>query len=110
VTHMEARLRATAAVAFGVALSAALAACGGTKSGRSDYVRDADSGAAAPATRLTPDASSRPDSTAGVSQRTGRRGVAGDTLANSPSAVGTGAAPAGGAPSAGGTTGSGSRP
>jgi hypothetical protein len=93
VTRLESRVRAAAAVAFGVALSATLAACGGTKSGRSDYVRDADTGAAAPATQLTPDAPNRPDSTAGVSERTGKRGVAGDTLANRPTAAGTGGAP-----------------
>ncbi|HKG91876.1 MAG TPA: hypothetical protein VKA84_08300 [Gemmatimonadaceae bacterium] len=62
------------------ALLAALAACG-TKGGRDDYAKDGDSGAAAPATVPTPDASRPPDSTAGVSTQTGRpQGVAGDTL------------------------------
>lgn len=68
--------RATLAAALGMTL-AALGAC--TKGGRSDYVRDADTGAAAPATTPTLDNPRAPDSTAGVSERTGKRGVAGDT-------------------------------
>ena len=69
--------RATLAVALGISL-AALGAC--TKGGRSDYVKDADTGAAAPATTPTLDNPQAPDSTAGVSERTGTRGVAGDTM------------------------------
>ena len=57
-----------------------LAAACGTEGGRSDYANDGDTGAAAPAATYTPDAPQAPDSTAGVSERTGRDGVAGDTL------------------------------
>ncbi|MFL5575925.1 MAG: hypothetical protein ACJ79S_08165 [Gemmatimonadaceae bacterium] len=77
-----------AALALGATLSLWLAGCGGTQSGRSDYVRDADTGAAAPATTLTPDRPEGPDSTAGVSERTGKRGVAGDTLGSKGAATG----------------------
>jgi len=69
--------RATLVAALGITL-AALGAC--TKGGRSDYVKDADTGAAAPATTPTVDNPQAPDSTAGVSERTGKRGVAGDTM------------------------------
>jgi hypothetical protein len=74
---------------------AALAACG-AKEGRSDHPADADSGQAAPATVPTVNSPAAPDSTDGVSQRTGQPGVAGDTLgskapggARPPQAVGT---------------------
>ena len=67
--------------ARGVALLAAvtLAAC--TKGGREDYVKDADTGTAAPATVQTVNSPVAPDSTAGVSQRSGTRAMAGDTNA-----------------------------
>ena len=72
--------RSARAVALGVALGATLAALGGcTQGGRDDYVRDGDTGAASPATVPTVDNPQAPDSTAGVSARTGTRGVAGDT-------------------------------
>lgn len=69
--HMHLARAAAAAVIV------VLAACD-TKGGRDNYARDGDSGAAAPATVLTPNAESAPDSTAGVSQRTGTSGAAGD--------------------------------
>lgn len=81
------RARAAAlAIALGTT-AAALGAC--TKGGRSDYVQDADTGAAAPATRPTVDAPGAPDSTAGVSQRTGQRGPSGDTLGSKGRPAGT---------------------
>lgn len=68
--------RRTAAVTAAAAL-VAVAACD-AKSGRDDYARDGDTGAAAPATVLTPTNEAAPDSTAGISQRTGTPGSAGD--------------------------------
>ena len=56
-----------------VALALALAACGG----RSEYVKDGDTGAASPATVLTPDNPGAPDSTSGMSHRAGAPGAAG---------------------------------
>jgi hypothetical protein len=80
--------RIAAEIALGAALSVSLVACGGSKGGRSDYVQDADTGAAAPATKLTPDNPAAPNSTAGVSERTGKPGVAGDTLGSKGAAAG----------------------
>ena len=80
-----------------------LAACGAVliatacnaKGGRDDYSNAADSGAAAPATRLdTSMTRDRPDSTTGGPDRTGKRGVAGDTLSTRGQPAGTGARPA----------------
>jgi|SRR5687767_283863 hypothetical protein len=76
-----------------------LAACGAVliatacnaKGGREDYSNAADSGAAAPATRLdTSMTRDRPDSTTGGPDRTGKRGVAGDTLSTRGQPAGTG--------------------
>lgn len=58
----------------------ALAAC--TKGGREDYVKDGDTGTASPATVQTVNTPTTPDSTAGVSRRTGAPGAAGDTNAS----------------------------
>lgn len=89
--HSTKGARAAAlAVALG-ATAVALGACGGSKGGRSDYVKDADTGAASPATTPTLDRPEGPDSTAGVSQRTGQRGVAGDTLGSKSTPAGTSA-------------------
>ena len=63
-----------------LAAAGALAACD-TQGGREDYVKDADSGAASPATVQTVTNPSAPDSTAGVSQRAGVPAPAGDTNA-----------------------------
>ena len=80
-----------------------MAACGAVliatacnaKGGRDDYSNAADSGAAAPATRLdTSMTRDRPDSTTGGPDRTGKRGVAGDTLSTRGQPAGTGARPA----------------
>ena len=80
-----------------------LAACGAvmiaagcnTKGGREDYSNAPDSGAAAPATRLdTSMTRDRPDSTTGGPDRTGKRGVAGDTLGTRGRPAGTGVRPA----------------
>ena len=81
----------------------ALAACGtvliatacNAKGGRDDYSNASDSGAAAPATRLdTSLTRDRPDSTTGGPDRTGKRGVAGDTLSTRGQPAGTGVRPA----------------
>ena len=58
--------------------AATLAACGGA-AGREDYVKDGDTGAAAPAAVQTVNQPTAPDSTAGISRRTGARGITGDT-------------------------------
>jgi hypothetical protein len=63
------------------AAALALAACS-TEGGRDDYAKDGDSGAASPATVQTVNQPTSPDSTAGVSRRTGERGIAGDTMAS----------------------------
>ena len=67
---------------------AGVAACG--KGGRTDYSESPDSGAVAPA--MVQDTSlsrTYPDSTTGGPDRTGKRGVAGDTLSTRGSPVGT---------------------
>src|SRR5215204_1167990 len=70
------------------------AACN-AKGGRSEYSNAEDSGAAAPATQLdTSLTRDRPDSTAGGPDRTGRRGVTGDTLSTRGRPAGTGVRPA----------------
>jgi len=69
------------------------AACD-AKGGRSDYSSATDSGAAAPATQLdTSLTRDRPDSTTGGPDRTGRRGVTGDTLSTRGRPAGTGVRP-----------------
>ena len=76
-----------------VAVIGVLGACK-AKGGRTEYSNSPDSGAAAPATRL--DSSMRggmPDSTTGGPNRTGTRGVAGDTLSTRGRPVGTGVRP-----------------
>jgi hypothetical protein len=66
-----------------IALAAALTLMGcGAEGGREDYVGDGDTGAAAPATVQVPVPPSEADSTTGISERTGRRGVAGDTMSS----------------------------
>ena len=63
-----------------VAAVSVVAACN-AKGGREDYSQAADSGAVAPAMQQDTSMSRQyPDSTAGGPQRTGRPGVAGDTL------------------------------
>ena len=84
-------IRSSVRIVFGIALCAAtlaLAACGGSSGGRSDYAKDADTGAAAPATVPKVDAPGAPDSTAGVSERTGSRAPSGDTLGSKGKATG----------------------
>jgi hypothetical protein len=62
-----------------------------SKGGRTDYSNSPDSGAAAPATQLDTSLSrTYPDSTAGGPQRTGTRGVTGDTLSTRGRPAGTG--------------------
>ena len=79
-------VRATAAVAV-VGVLAACNAEGGDK----DYSDAADSGAVAPAMRLDTSMSrTMPDSTTGGPDRTGKRGVAGDTLSTRGRPAGTG--------------------
>lgn len=61
-------------------LAGSLLACGGTEGGRTDYAKDGDTGAAAPATQQT--LSPNPamgDSTSGMSTRTAEPQAAGDT-------------------------------
>jgi len=60
-----------------LAAATALAAC--TKGGREDYAKDGDTGAASPAAAQTVNSPASPDSTAGVSRRTGVPSSAGDT-------------------------------
>jgi hypothetical protein len=65
------------------AVAAALVVVAGcdAKGGRTEYSNSPDSGAAAPATRIdTSLTRDMPDSTTGGPDRTGKRGVAGDTL------------------------------
>ena len=72
-------------VAVGVGLSACNA-----KGGRTDYSKSPDSGAVAPATRIdTTMTRTYPESTTGGPDRTGKRGVAGDTLSTRGQPAGT---------------------
>jgi hypothetical protein len=65
------------------------------KGGRTDYSKSPDSGAAAPATRIDTSLSKdMPDSTTGGPDRTGKRGVAGDTLSTRGRPAGVTPAPA----------------
>ena len=76
----------------GVALVAVAAtvACN-AEGGRDEYSQSADSGAVAPAMRIdTSMSKTYPDSTTGGPDRTGKRGVAGDTLSTRGRPVGTG--------------------
>src|SRR5688572_14256577 len=69
-----------------------VAACN-SNGGRTDYSESPDSGAVAPAMRQDTSMSrTQPDSTSGGAQRTGRPGVAGDTLGTRGRPVGTGVA------------------
>jgi len=72
-----------------VAVAAGLSACN-AKGGRTDYSKSPDSGAVAPAikqdTSLT---RTYPESTTGGPDRTGKRGVAGDTLSTRGQPAGT---------------------
>ena len=70
------------------AVVAALTACT-PSGGRENYNKaDEDTGQASPATVLTPNSPGAPDSTTGVSQRTGKPGMAGDRQGqNSTSAI-----------------------
>ena len=73
-----------------VATAAALGVAGCKGQGRTDYSQSPDSGAAAPATRLDTSLSrTYPDSTTGGPDRTGKRGVAGDTLSTRGAPAGT---------------------
>ena len=75
------------------ALLSTAAACD-SKGGRSEYSNAVDSGAVAPAARLdTSMTRDHPDSTTGGPDRTGKRGVAGDTLSTRGRPVGTGVRP-----------------
>ena len=72
-----------------LAVVAGLSACK-AKGGRTDYSQSPDSGAVAPAIRQDTSLSrTYPDSTTGGPDRTGRRGVAGDTLSTRGQPVGT---------------------
>ena len=87
---MRSRVGRGALMGVVVAAIGVLGACK-AKGGRTEYSNSPDSGAAAPATRL--DSSMRggmPDSTTGGPDRTGTRGVAGDTLSTRGRPVGTG--------------------
>ena len=64
---------------------------GNSEGGRTDYSESPDSGAVPPAMRIDTSMSrTQPDSTAGGAQRTGRPGMAGDTLSSRGRPVGTG--------------------
>lgn len=72
----------------------ALAGCG-TQGGRTDYSKSPDSGAVAPAMKQDTSLSrTYPDSTTGGPDRTGKRGVSGDTLSTRGQPAGTGMRPA----------------
>jgi hypothetical protein len=73
------------------ALALFAAACGGTESGRTEYSRDADSGAAAPATKqtLSPNPAMGSSTEAVAPGRLGAPAVAGDTLGARGQPVGT---------------------
>lgn len=72
-----------------VAAAAGLSACSG-KGGRVDYSKSPDSGAVAPAMKQDTSLSrTYPDSTTGGPDRTGKRGVSGDTLSTRGQPVGT---------------------
>ena len=69
---------------------AGVAACD-AKGGRDEYSQSPDSGAVAPAARIdTSMSKTYPDSTTGGPNRTGTRGVSGDTLSTRGRPVGTG--------------------
>lgn len=73
-----------------VAAAAGLSACN-TKGGRTDYSKSPDSGAVAPAMKQDTTLSrTYPDSTTGGPDRTGKRGVSGDTLSTRGQPAGTG--------------------
>lgn len=81
-------------VMVAAAAAVVLAGCN-AKGGRTDYSNSPDSGAVAPATRLDTSLSrTYPDSTTGGPDRTGKRGVAGDTLSTRGAPVGTSLRPA----------------
>jgi len=72
-----------------VAVAVGLAACN-AKGGRTDYSKSPDSGAVAPAMKQDTSLSrTYPDSTTGGPDRTGKRGVSGDTLSTRGQPVGT---------------------
>lgn len=72
-----------------VAVAVGLSACN-AKGGRTDYSQSPDSGAVAPAIRQdTSLTRTYPESTAGGPDRTGKRGVAGDTLSTRGQPAGT---------------------
>ena len=73
-----------------MAVAVGLAACN-AKGGRTDYSKSPDSGAVAPAMKQDTSMSrTYPDSTTGGPDRTGKRGVSGDTLSTRGQPVGTG--------------------
>jgi hypothetical protein len=75
------------------AAAVAVAACD-AKGGRTNYSNSPDSGAVPPAMRIdTSLTRTMPDSTAGGPGRTGKPGVAGDTLSTRGRPVGTGVVP-----------------
>jgi hypothetical protein len=77
-----------------VAVTVGVAGCD-AKGGRTEYSNSADSGAAAPATQIdTSMTRTMPDSTTGGPDRTGKRGVAGDTLSTRGRPAGVTPAPA----------------
>ena len=77
------------ALVVAVAAAAGLSACN-SKGGRVDYSKSPDSGAVAPAMRQDTSLSrTYPDSTSGGPDRTGKRGVSGDTLSTRGQPVGT---------------------
>lgn len=78
-----------------VAVAVVAAAACGAEGGRTDYSESADSGAVAPAAKLdTSGIMTPPDTSSGSAGRTGRPGVAGDTLGSRGRPVGTGVRPA----------------
>ena len=77
------RLTSTILRAATVAALVTTTACVGGK----DTGRDGDTGAAAPAATFTPDNPGAPDSTTGMSQRTGQPGAAGTRVTGTDSGM-----------------------
>lgn len=70
--------------ALATALALTAACVGGSgETGRDSFAGDGDTGAAAPAATYTPNAPGAPDSTTGMSERTGQKGAAGTRVTGS---------------------------
>jgi len=74
--------------AMAAALALTAACVGGSgETGRDSFAGDGDTGAAAPAATYSPDNPGAPDSTTGMSDRTGQKGAAGTRVTGSDSGL-----------------------